>query len=123
MLPRQHTSIVIEVEESGLGAVLGKLPGDRILGVQGWQVRASADIRRILDSLPGNGSLTVQVQVQRANRSSARSRWSRSPSTHPMSLRPPGLRRQRSDPVTLVAATRWPGPRTHLQARTLQYRS
>ena len=62
VLLRQHTSIVVEVEVGGLGAELGILPGDRILEVQSWRVRASADIRRILDSLPGNGSLTVQVK-------------------------------------------------------------
>lgn len=59
---RQHTSIVTEVEVGGLGAALGLLPGDRILEVQGWRVRGSADIRRILDSLHGNASLTVQVR-------------------------------------------------------------
>jgi uncharacterized protein YbjQ (UPF0145 family) len=62
VLLRQHTLIVVEVEEGGLGAALGVLPGDRILEVQGWRVRASADIRRILDSLPRNGSLSVQVR-------------------------------------------------------------
>jgi len=62
VLLRQHTLVVMEVEEGGIGAALGVLPGDRIFEVQGWRVRASTDIRRILDSLPGNGSLTVQVK-------------------------------------------------------------
>lgn len=62
VLLRQHTSIVVEVEAGGLGEALGILPGDRILQVQGWRVRASADIRRILDAIAGNGSLTVQVR-------------------------------------------------------------
>ena len=62
LLLRQHTLVVMEVDEGGLGAALGVLPGDRLIEVQGWRVRASTDIRRILDSLPGNGSLTVQVK-------------------------------------------------------------
>lgn len=62
MLLRQQSAVVTEVVPGGLGDRAGILVGDRIAQIQGWRVRGSADIRRILDLIPDHASVGLRVK-------------------------------------------------------------
>ena len=62
VLLRQESAVVTEVVPGGLGDRAGILVGDRIAQVQGWRVRGSADMRRVLDLIPDHASVILRVK-------------------------------------------------------------
>lgn len=62
VLLRQQSAVVTEVAPGGLGDRAGILVGDRIAQLQGWRVRGSADMRRVLDLIPDHASLILRVK-------------------------------------------------------------